>query len=293
AMLFSVPLAILAALFTSVFADSRTKNIVKPTVEMMSAVPSVVVGFLGALWLAPIIDSNLLATFIYVPLVAVLIAILAVLMGGEFLSSLIKRIPSLPIVLAMLMLILGVFLAQFMAYGIEAAFFQEGFKSWFVSSLDGDYDMRNSLIIGIALGFAVIPIIYTISEDAFSSVPRGLTSASLALGATPWQTAWRIILPSASPGVFAAISLGLGRAVGETMIVLMATGNTPIMDVNLFEGFRALSANIAVEIPEAPQGGTLYRVLFLSAGVLLIFTSVLNTLSEYVRQSLAKKFSRF
>jgi len=100
------------------------------------------------------------------------------------------------------------------------------------------------------------------------------------------------VLPTASPGIFAAMTLGLGRAVGETMIVLMATGNTPIMDVNIFEGFRALSANIAVEMPEAPAGGTLYRTLFLSAAVLLLFTSVLNMVTEMVRHRLAKNYSK-
>jgi phosphate transport system permease protein len=143
------------------------------------------------------------------------------------------------------------------------------------------------------LGFAVIPIVFSMSEDALSSVPKGLTTASLALGANRWETAWKIVLPAASPGIFAAIVLGFGRAIGETMIVLMATGNTPILDINIFNGLRALSANIAVEIPEAPQGGSLYRVLFLSAGILLVFTSVLNSISEIIRQRLRKTYSKF
>ena len=115
------------------------------------------------------------------------------------------------------------------------------------------------------MGFAVIPIIFAISEDAFSNVPKNLIAGSLALGANRWETVTRVVLPSASPGIFSAIMVGFGRAVGETMIVLMATGNTPIMDWNPFNGFRTLSANIAVEIPEAPQYGSLYRVLFLAA----------------------------
>ena len=115
------------------------------------------------------------------------------------------------------------------------------------------------------MGFAVIPIIFTIADDAFSSVPANLTAGSLALGASRWQTALRVVLPTASPGVFSAIMIGFGRAVGETMIVLMATGNTPVLDWSIFNGMRTLSANIAVEIPEAPYGGTLYRVLFLAA----------------------------
>ena len=120
-----------------------------------------------------------------------------------------------------------------------------------------------------------------------------LTGAALALGASRWQTVWRVILPSASPGIFAGVMIGFGRAIGETMIVLMATGNTPIMDWSIFNGMRPMSANIAVEIPEAPVGGTLFRVLFLSAVILFLITFVLNTVAEVVRQNLRKKYGRF
>jgi phosphate transport system permease protein len=140
------------------------------------------------------------------------------------------------------------------------------------------------------MGFAVIPIIFTISEDAFSSVPSHLTAASLALGASRWQTAVRVVLPTASPGIFSAVMIGFGRAVGETMIVLMATGNTPVLDWSVFNGMRTLSANIAVEIPEAPYGGTLYRVLFLAGGVLFMMTFLVNTLAELVRQRLRERY---
>ncbi len=142
------------------------------------------------------------------------------------------------------------------------------------------------------MGFAVIPIIFTLSEDALSSVPKHLTAGSFALGANKWETAIRVVLPTASPAIFSAVMIGLGRAIGETMIVLMATGNTPIMDWNIFNGFRALSANIAVEIPEAPHGGTLYRVLFLAAILLFFFTFILNTIAEVVRQRLRKKYGQ-
>ena len=152
------------------------------------------------------------------------------------------------------------------------------------------YDQRNSVVVGIAMGFAVIPIIFTISEDAFSSVPQHLTAASLALGASRWQTATRVVLPTASPGIFSAVMVGFGRAVGETMIVLMATGNTPLLDWSPFNGMRTLSANIAVEVPEAPYGGTLYRVLFLSACVLFLMTFLVNTVAELVRQRLRDKY---
>ncbi|HOD33638.1 MAG TPA: ABC transporter permease subunit, partial [Holophaga sp.] len=133
----------------------------------------------------------------------------------------------------------------------------------------------------------------TISEDALSSVPKALSSASLACGASPWQTAWRVVLPTASPGIFSAIMVGFGRAIGETMIVLMATGNTPVMDWSPFNGMRTLAANIAVETPEAPVHGTLYRVLFLTALLLFALTFLLNTLAELIRQHLRKRYESF
>jgi phosphate transport system permease protein len=152
------------------------------------------------------------------------------------------------------------------------------------------YDQRNSLVVGIAMGFAVIPIVYTIAEDALSAIPQSLRSASLACGASRWQTAIRVVAPAAVPGIFSAVMIGLGRAVGETMIVLMATGGTPIIDGSIFNGFRTLSANIATELPEAPQGGTLYRVLFLAGLLLFALTFVLNTVAELVRIRFRRKF---
>ncbi|MEM1185610.1 MAG: ABC transporter permease subunit [Planctomycetota bacterium] len=156
-------------------------------------------------------------------------------------------------------------------------------------SLFGAFSQRNTIVVGIAMGFAVIPIIYTISEDAMSSVPRNLRAASLGSGATPWQTAARVVLPVAGSGIFSACMVGLGRAVGETMIVLMATGNTPEISANIFSGFRTLAANIAVELPEAPRGGTHYRVLFLCGLLLFMMTLVINTTAELVRQHVRKR----
>jgi phosphate transport system permease protein len=153
----------------------------------------------------------------------------------------------------------------------------------------GTYVQRNALMVGFVMGFAVIPIIYTIAEDALSAVPEHLRSASLAAGATPWQTATRIIIPTAMSGLFSAIMIGLGRAVGETMIVLMAAGNTPVMEWNLFNGFRTLSANIAVELPEAVRNSTHYRTLFLAALTLFAMTFVLNTAAEMVRLRFRRK----
>jgi phosphate transport system permease protein len=153
----------------------------------------------------------------------------------------------------------------------------------------GTYEQRNTLVVGFAMGFAVIPIIYTLAEDALNAVPEHLRSASLSCGATPWQTALWIILPTAVSGVFSAIMIGMGRAVGETMIVVMAAGNTPLLDLNVFNGLRALSANIAVELPEAPKDGTLYRVLILTGLVLFGMTFIINTVAELVRLRFRKR----
>ena len=153
----------------------------------------------------------------------------------------------------------------------------------------GTFIQRNALVVGFIMGFAIIPIIYTIAEDALSAVPNHLRSGSLGAGATPWQTAMRIVIPTAMSGIFSAIMIGLGRAVGETMIVLMATGNTPVKDWNLFNGLRTLSANIAVELPEAPKDETHYRTLFLAALVLFAMTFLINTVAEVVRLRFRKR----
>jgi phosphate transport system permease protein len=153
----------------------------------------------------------------------------------------------------------------------------------------GTHVQRNALVVGFAMGFAIIPIIYTLSEDALSEVPRHLREGSLGAGATRWQTATRIVIPFAMSGLFSAMMIGLGRAVGETMIVLMAAGNTPIMEWNAFNGFRTLSANIAVEMPEAVRNSTHYRTLFLAALVLFGMTFVLNTCAEFVRRHFRRR----
>ena len=164
------------------------------------------------------------------------------------------------------------------------------FRLWWPHLTGAKFEQRNSLVVGFMMGFAVIPIIFTISEDAISNVPGALRSGSLALGASRWQTAMRVVLPTASAGIFSAMMIGLGRAVGETMIVVMATGNTPVMDFNIFSGMRTLSANIAVELPEAPLHSTLYRALFLGAMILFLMTFVVNTVAEILRQHLREKY---
>ncbi|MEL7237474.1 MAG: ABC transporter permease subunit, partial [Planctomycetota bacterium] len=159
----------------------------------------------------------------------------------------------------------------------------------FTSGALDRFDQRNALVVGMIMGFAVIPIIYTVSEDALTAVPNTLRSAALGAGATPWQTAIRVVLPVAISGIFSACMIGLGRAVGETMIVLMAAGNSATLHLNIFDGMRTLSANIATEMPEAEQYGTLYRVLFFSGLVLFAMTFLVNTAAEFVRARFRKR----
>ncbi|MBX3363720.1 MAG: ABC transporter permease subunit [Phycisphaeraceae bacterium] len=156
-------------------------------------------------------------------------------------------------------------------------------------SIFGPFNARNTLVVGIIMGFAIIPIIFTISEDAMRAVPDSLRQASLGCGATPWQTAARVVIPVAASGIFSACMIGLGRAVGETMIVLMATGGTPEINWNIFAGFRTLAANIAIELPEAQAGSTHYRVLFLCGFVLFLMTIIINTTAELVRQRVRRR----
>ena len=173
----------------------------------------------------------------------------------------------------------------------EDLFFGGNVRLWLTHEMGIDFDQRNALVVGIAMGVAVIPNIFSIAEDAIFSVPRHLTFGALALGSTPWQALTRVVLLTASPGIFSAVMIGLGRAVGETMIVLMATGNTPVMDWSVFQGMRTLSANVAVEMPETEVNSTHYRVLFLSGLVLFLFTFLFNTAAETVRQRLRGKYS--
>ena len=173
-------------------------------------------------------------------------------------------------------MILLVLAAGWLGDPLQNLLFGGDLRTWLSNEAGISYDQRNALVVGCAMGFAVIPTIFSIAEDAVFGVPKTLSDGSLALGATPWQTLLFVILPTASPGIFSALMIGLGRAVGETMIVLMATGNTPVMDWNLFEGMRTLAANIAVEMPESEVNSSHYRILFLAALVLFLFTFVIR-----------------
>ena len=289
AMLFAVPLAILGAFYTSQFMHRRLKGIVKPTIELMAALPSVVLGFFAALLIAPEVE-RLLPGVILMPVVVAGIVLVALLFY-EVSDKLKSKIPiGREITLLVPLTFFGGLLSFYIGQVVEAQFLFGDYHTWLNEVFSVTYDQRNALVVGLAMGFAVIPIIFTITEDSLSNVPEHLRASSLALGATPLQTALQVILPTASPGIFSAVMIGFGRAVGETMIVLMATGNTPIMEWSMFNGFRALSANIAVELPEAPEGGTLFRLLFLAAFLLFVLTFLINTVAELVRLRLRKRY---
>ncbi|WP_445153151.1 ABC transporter permease subunit [Aeromonas hydrophila] len=291
AMVFAVPLGVAGAIYTAYFMSAGLRKYVKPTVEIMAALPTVILGFLAGLWLAPIIEGALpgvVLLLILLPMGMLLTALIWNYLPERGKSWLPEGWHAILLIPVLLLIGWGAFAVSPL---IENAFMHGDSRIWLTHEMGIKFDQRNSLVVGIAMGFAVIPTIFSIAEDAVFSVPKHLTQGSLALGATPWQTLSRVVILTASPGIFSAVMMGLGRAVGETMIVLMATGNTPIMDFSMFQGLRTLAANIAVEMPESEVGSSHYRVLFLAAFVLFVFTFLFNTLAEFIRQRLREKYS--
>ncbi len=293
ALLLAVPLAVLGAIYTSMFMHPDLRAQVKPVIEIMAALPTVVLGFLAGLWMAPVLERlfpAVVGMIVVVPM-SVVMASLSWQLVPRVVRSRLRPGAEFMLLIPVIAGAIAICVSQNQA--LNVLLFGGNFKEWMASYLGVRYDKRNALVVGLAMGFAIIPIIFSISEEALSNVPKNLIAGSLALGATQWQTLARLVFISASPGIFSAAMIGFGRAVGETMIVLMATGNTPIMDWSLFNGFRTLSANIAVEVPEAPYGGTLYRTLFMAALLLFVITFVLNTGADIIRQRLRKKYSQF
>jgi phosphate transport system permease protein len=291
AMLFAIPLALMGAAYTAYFMSPELRKWVKPGIEIMAALPTVILGFLAGLWFAPWVEENLAGLFML--LLCIPPGLLAFSWVWHRYDTRLKdRVPDgwEPLLLLPVLLLCGA-LALWLAEPVQVVLFGGDLRAWLSETAGISYDQRNALVVGCAMGFAVIPTIFSIAEDAVYGVPRSLSYGSLALGATPWQTLVYVVLPTASPGIFSALMIGLGRAVGETMIVLMATGNTPLMDWNLFEGMRTLAANIAVEMPESEVHSSHYRILFLAALVLFLFTFVVNTGAELIRQRLRVKYS--
>ena len=294
AMLLVLPLAIAAAVYTNQFASNTFKAFIKPAIEVLASLPSVVIGFLAASWLAPFLQ-NFIVTFLLSIITLPLVFLLFLFLWGKLRNfNFVERFErQREFMLLVPVVAVGAMCAYYLTTPVENYFFLGDFSTWLYDVVGMQYDQRNSIVIAFGLGFAVIPIIFSISEDSLDSIPKALPLSSLALGASRWQTIWRVLLPSASPGMAAAAIIGFGRAVGETMIVLMATGNTPIIDLSPFNGMRTLAANIAVEVPEAPVNSTLYRTLFLCAVVLFMLTFMFNTAAEVVRSSLRKRYAQF
>ena len=300
ALLFAIPIALTAAIYVSQFLRPEYKSVVKPVMEVMASLPSVVLGFLAGLWLAPLVDPRLVSLFCAIGILAP-----AALFAGFLWSALPQPVrrqvkPGMEFLWLLPFLALCAFAAWKSGPAVEAAFFTvkdaatglpiADFREWWRQTTGASYDSRNSLVVGFVMGFAVIPIVFTIAEDALSNVPNSLVSGSLALGASRWQTVWSVVVPTAISGIVSGVMIGFGRAIGETMIVVMATGNTAVMESNPFSGMRTLSANIAVELPEAAAGHTHYRALFLGACCLFLLTFVINTLAEVLRQRLRERY---
>lgn len=300
AMVFAVPIALLAAIYTSQFLEPSLRTVIKPTMEIMASLPSVVLGFLAAIYIAPLIERqvpSLLLVTAGLPVAAAFFGWFWSTLPIQFRKHIAPGREWMVFIPILLVIGSGLwslgpaferlaFVTTDPSTGQKVA----DFRYWWPAVTGATFDQRNSLVVGFMMGFAVIPIIFTIAEDALSNVPASLKTASMACGASRWQTAIRVVVPTAAAGIFSALMIGLGRAVGETMIVVMATGNTPIMEWNIFSGMRTLSANIAVELPEAPHHSTLYRTLFLGALVLFLLTFAVNTVAEVMRQHLREKY---
>tara|TARA_E500000178_G_scaffold355082_1_gene426393 strand:- start:2405 stop:4615 length:2211 start_codon:yes stop_codon:yes gene_type:complete len=289
ALLFAVPLAVFAAIYTGYFMSPKLRALVKPSIETLAALPTVILGFIGGIWLAPYIEENL-ATFFtmvtFIPLSIGAAAMFSLMLPND------KRPRSEHLAFwAVPVFVLAIASAIALGPWLETILFGGDSQAWLRDSLGLEYAQRNALIVGIIMGMAIIPIIYTISEDAIHEVPKHLVAGSLALGATSWQTLTRVVLLTAGSGIASAIMIGSGRAIGETMIVLMVTGNTPLMDFNIFEGMRTFAANIATEMSESEVGSTHFRILFLTAFALFVLTFSLNTGAELVRQKLRSRYS--
>lgn len=291
AMLVAIPLAVLAAVYTSCFLAEPLRTRLSQGIESLALFPTVIIGFLAAIWLAPLLEQQLLALGLFLASLPLLVLGLARLWPK--LPAWCQKLPGsgweLPLLIILLVLL--AFLSFILGDVLQEKVFDGSFRFW-LNQQGIDYQQRNALLIGLAMGLAVMPIVYSVCYDAMMQVPRSLTLGASALGATPWQIIRRVVLPLSFPGIIAATMLGLSRAIGETMILLMATGNTPITNFNLFEGLRSLTATLIIELPEAAVDSSHYRVLFLVAILLFIFTFTANTLADLLRQRLRRNYQR-
>lgn len=283
-MLIAAPLAVGAAVFVGFFMPLRLRDRVKPAIELLEALPTVVLGALAAVWLAPLLFDLLAALLGVVVVVPVGVVLAAGLwranVSGATSRNLVAWLPLLMLPLLLVLVALGSWvgstLEQFLAGGSLVEWLEREHGFYAVQ--------RNALLVGMAMGLALIPTVFSLAEEAIHSVPRGAAAGSLALGASHWQSYRDVVLPVALPGIVSAVAMGFSRALGETMIVLMVAGNTPLLDWGLLEGVRTVSASLAIELPESAPGSLHYRVLFLAALLLFLLTFAFNTLAEMLRQ---------
>lgn len=205
AILIALPLGLGVAIYLSELAGKRVRKLMKPTIELLAGIPSVVYGFFGLVVLVPIVQDTL----------------------------------KLPV---------------------------------------GETALTGSIILAIM----ALPTIITVAEDALRNTPGAMREASLALGATRWQTIYKVVVPYSVSGISAAVVLGIGRAIGETMAVLMVTGNAAVMPASLLESVRTIPATIAAELGEAPAGGAHYRSLFLLGSILFVITMIISVAAEVI-----------
>lgn len=290
-LLFAVPVSVLAALYASQFLPRSLKENLKPLVEIMAAVPSVVLGFIGGIWLAPFLASHVFALFLAPVFIAGAVLTAFLVRHHAPVGFRVFNHPGREFWLLLAAVLAGGWLALECGALLEAAYLHAGYETWLEESLGLTYEERNAIVVGMVMGLAVTPIIFTISEEALSAVPRSFSEGSMSLGATRWQTAIRIVLPAAGAGILSAVLLGFSRAIGETMIVLFVSGNVPAMDWSAFSGFRALSASVALELPDAARDDSLYRVLFFAAFLLLVSTFAINIVAELVRRRLRRRYA--
>ncbi|MBU1189975.1 MAG: ABC transporter permease subunit [Gammaproteobacteria bacterium] len=286
-MLIALPLSLLGAVYTALLLPQRWRERIKPMVEMLESLPTVILGFIGALWLAPLLQQHLLSLWLLLLLMPLTLAL-----TGYYWSSTLKLrvaaafrgvFPYLLFALQLLLLFaLGMLLQQ--------VWFGGSFSAWLETAAGWTYDLHNALLVGLVLGLGIAPSIFALVEDALAAVPRRLQLASLALGASRWQTVWQVMLPAASAGILAAVLIGFGRALGETMIVLMVSSNTPIMESSLLRGLQAIAPTLASEMSEASPDSVHFRVLLFAALVLFGFTFVMNSLAEVFRTRLRRRY---
>ncbi len=287
ALMFGVPFAVLGAIYTSLILTRKWRERLKPIVEMLEALPTVIIGFLAAVWLAPYLQNHLLIFL----LLLFGLPVALVLLGYGWSVYFRRYVPKnwsnwLPLVLIAVLIIL----MASIGWLLEVWLFGGQLSAWLEQHWGWTYDLRNALVVGVALGLAVTPTIFALCEDALSSVPRHLQLGAMALGSSRWQAVWQVIVPCAASGLLAAVLIGLGRALGETMIVLMAASNTPLIEASPLRGLQAIAPALAIEMPKADPGGVHYRVLMLCALVLFVFTLLANTLAEFIRERLRSRY---